>query len=310
VGIKMLADKGYEVNISPKDRPLEKKELIKFLKKKQYDAVLSLLTDKIDAEVMNSAPTVKIYANFAIGFNNIDTVEAKRRNIYVTNTPGGGADRVAEHAWALILALSCRIVEGDAYMRKGKFNGWDPMLLHGTKLAGKTLGILGTGRIGVDVARRGKNGFSMNIVYYDIVRNESIEKEFGATFYSSVDEVLKVSDVVSIHVPLLDSTHHLINSDRLKMMKPTAFLINTSRGPVVDENALVEALQNGTVCGAGLDVFEFEPELTKGLAKLPNVVMTPHIASGTEEARLDMARLSVTNIIDCMEGRVPKNIVV
>lgn len=309
LGIKMLTDKGYEVDVNPKDRPLTKKELIKALSKKQYDAVLTLLTDTIDAEVMDTAPTVKIYANFAIGFNNFNVEEAKKRKIYLTNTPGGGADRVAEHAWALILALTCRVVEGDTYMRNGKFKGWDPMLLHGTKLAGKTLGILGSGRIGADVAHRGKNGFGMNIAYYDIKRNEQLEKDFGATFYATVDEVLRVSDVVSIHVPLLDSTHHLINADRFKLMKNSAYLINTSRGPVVDENALVEALQNGIIRGAGLDVFEFEPEIARGLAKLPNVVMTPHIASGTEEARHDMAVLSATNIINTLEGGIPPNMV-
>jgi glyoxylate reductase len=310
VGIKMLTDKGYVVDVSPKDRPLTKKELIKLLNEKPYDAVLTLLTDQIDAEVMDSAPTVKIYANYAIGFNNINIEEAKKRNIFVTNTPGGGADRVAEHTWALILALSCRVVEGDTYMRKGKYNGWDPMLLHGSKLAGKTLGIIGTGRIGADVAHRGKNGFEMNIVYYDVKRNEQLEKDFGAVFYPTVDEVLKVSDVVSIHVPLLPTTHHLMNTDRFKMMKPSAYLVNTSRGPVVDENALVEALKAGTIRGAGLDVYEFEPELAKGLAMLPNVVMTPHIASGTEEARHEMAVLSAKNIIAVMEGGVPFNSVI
>lgn len=310
VGIEMLVNKGYEVDISPKDRPLEKKELIKILKKKQYDAVLTLLTDTIDAEVMDSAPTVKIYANYAIGFNNINVEEVKKRNIYVTNTPGGGADRVAEHTWALILALSCRIVEGDNYMKKGKYKGWDPMLLHGAKLSGKTLGIIGTGKIGADVAHRGKYGFGMNIVYYDVVRNENLEKELGAVFYSSVDEVLRIADVISLHVPLLESTHHLINAERLKIMKPTAYLINTSRGPVVDENALVEALRNGIIKGAGLDVYEFEPKLAKGLGKLQNVVLTPHIASGTEEARHEMALISAGNIIDVMEGRIPRNTVV
>jgi glyoxylate reductase len=309
LGIKMLTDKGYAVDISPKDRPLTKQELITYLKKKPYDAVLSLLTDPIDAEVMDAAPTVKIFANYAIGFNNIDIEAAKKRNVFVTNTPGGGADRVAEHTWALILALSCRITEGDVYMKKGKFKGWDPLLLHGTKLAGKTLGILGTGRIGSDVAHRAKNGFGMNVVYYDVKRNEQLEKDFGATFYPTVEEVLKISDVVSIHVPLLPSTQHLINADRLKLMKPTAYLVNTSRGPVVDENALVEALKNGVLRGAGLDVFEFEPKLAQGLAKLSNVVLTPHIASGTEEARHDMAVLSANNIINTLEGRRPDNMV-
>ncbi len=308
-GINLLKEKGYEVDISSEERPLTKVELIGALKAKQYDAVLTLLTDNIDAEVMDAAPSVKIYANYAIGFNNINVEEAKKRNIFVTNTPGGGADRVAEHTWALILSLTCRIVEGDSYMRNRKFHGWDPMLLHGSKLAGKTLGIIGTGKIGADVAHRGRHGFGMNIAYYDVVRNENLEKDLQAIFYQTVEEVLKISDVVSLHVPLLDSTHHLINTERLKIMKPTAYLINTARGPVVDENALVDALRNGVIRGAGLDVFEFEPELANGLVELPNVVLTPHIASGTEEARHDMAVISTSNIIDALEGSRPRNLV-
>jgi glyoxylate reductase len=309
-GIKMLKDKGYEVEVSPKNRPLTKKELIKYFEKDNYDAVLSLLTDTIDKEVMDKAPSIKIFANYAIGFNNFDLVEAKKRNIYMTNTPGGGADRVAEHTWALILALSCRIVEGDNFVKKGKYKGWDPLLLNGTKLSGKTLGIIGTGKIGADVAHRAKHGFMMDVVYYDIKRNEGLEKDFGAKFYSTVEEVLKVSDVISLHVPLIDSTHHLINEERLRMMKKSAFLINTSRGPVIDEVALVKALQEKTISGAGLDVFEFEPKLARGLTKLSNVVLTPHIASGTLEAREDMARLAASNIIEVLEGRVPFNNVV
>ncbi|MEN9613971.1 MAG: hypothetical protein RLZZ347_278 [Candidatus Parcubacteria bacterium] len=310
VGIKMLTDRGYAVTVSAKDRPLEKKELLKILKKGAYDAVLTLLTDPIDKEVLVAvSPTVKIFANFAIGFNNIDVEEAKKRNVYVTNTPGGGADRVAEHTWALILALTCRVTEGDVYMRKGKFKGWDPMIFHGTKLSGKMLGIIGTGRIGADVAHRAVNGFGMKLAYYDVRRNEELEKSFGAVFCATPEEVLKIADVVSIHVPLLPSTHHLINAERLALMKKTAYLVNTSRGPVVDENALVKALQLGTIAGAGLDVFEFEPKLAKGLAKLANVVLTPHIASGTAEARHEMAVLSAQNIIDTLEGKKPANLV-
>ncbi len=310
IGINKLIEKGYEVDISKKDRPLTKKELIKALNKKEYDAVLTLLTDIIDAEVMNAAPTVKIFANYAIGFNNLDIVEAKKRGIYITNTPSGGAERVAEHTWALILALTCRVVEGDSYMRKGKYNAWDPMLLHGDRIEGKTLGIIGTGRIGANVARKGKFGFGMNVIYYDIKRNEELEKQDAAIFCPTVEEVLKKSDIVSIHVPLLESTHHLINGDRLNLMKSSAYLINTSRGPVIDENALVYALENKIIKGAGLDVFEFEPKLAKGLTKLADVVITPHIASGTEEARQEMALVSTQNIIDCLEGRVPTNNVV
>lgn len=307
IGTKMLQDKEYELDISSKDRPLTKKELITALKQKPYDAVVTLLTDQIDGEVMDAAPSVKIFANFAIGFNNFNVEEAKKRGVVMTNTPGGGAERVAEHAWALILALTCRVVEGDKYLRAGKYKGWDPMLLPGTDLAGKILGIIGSGRIGADVAHRAKNGFMMNVVYYDIVRNEKLEKDFGAIFYPTVDEVLKVADVVSIHVPLTPQTTHIINADRLKLMKKDAYLINTSRGPVVDEKALVAALKAGTIRGAGLDVFEEEPKLAPGLTKLSNVVITPHIASATDKSRHDMATLSAQNIIEVLEGRPAKS---
>lgn len=307
LGIKRLLDKGYEVDVSKKDRPLTKKELIKALKKKPYDAVLSLLTDPIDREVFDAVPTAKIFANYAIGYNNIDLAEAKKRGIFVSNTPGGGADRVSEHAWALILALTCHVVDGDKYVRAGKYKGWDPMIFHGEKVSGRTLGIIGTGRIGSAVAHKAIHGFDMKVSYYDVVRNEKLEQDSGAVFHSSVDEVLKAADVVSIHVPLLPTTQHLINEERLKLMKPEAFLVNTSRGSVVDENALVKALQNKWIAGAGLDVYEFEPKLAKGLAKLPNVVLTPHIASATEEARHDMAVMSTDNIIAVMEGKNPPN---
>jgi len=309
VGLEMLKQKGVDVVVSEKDGPLTKAELIGELKKQKYDGILSLLTDQIDKEIFDAAPSVKIVANFAIGFNNIDVVEAKKRGIFVTNTPGGGADRVAEHTWALILALSCRVVEGDTFMRTGKFKGWDPMLLHGTKLAGKTLGIIGTGKIGADVAHRAINGFQMKVVYYDIIRNEKLENEYGAVFYPTVDDVLKIADVVSIHVPLTTETKYLMNEKRMGLMKKTAFLINTSRGPVVDESALVDALKKGKIGGAGLDVFENEPKMSDGLAELANVVLTPHIASGTLEARLEMSRLSAGNIIAFSEGKNPPNMI-
>jgi len=308
-GIKMLRDRGYEVDVSPLDRPLTKEELISFLSKKKYDAVITLLTDHIDAQVLDAAPTVKIFANFAIGFDNFDIPESKKRGVYLTNTPGGGADRVAEHAWALILALSCRIVEADRFMREGKYTGWDPMLFQGSRVKGKTVGLIGAGRIGTEVARIGALGFGLRVVYYDVVRNEGVEKIDGATFYPSVDEVLKQSDIVSIHVPLLETTHHLINADRLKIMKPNAILINTSRGPVIDEAALVAALKAGTIAGAGLDVFENEPAMAPGLADLPNVVLTPHIASSTVDSRTEMANLAATNVINTLDGGKPKDVV-
>lgn len=309
IGIKMLMDKGYEIDINPKDRPLSPKELVKNLKKKPYDGVLSLLTDKIDASVFDAVPSSKIFANYAVGFNNIDVVEAKKRGISITNTPGGLTESVAEHTFALILALTCRIVEGDTFVRKGKYDGWNPMLLLGTDLIGKTLGVLGTGRIGADVVHKAVRGFKMNAVYYDVVRNENLEKEYGAKFLATPEEVLKVSDVVSVHVPLMESTHHLINKERLALMKSTAYLVNTSRGPVIDEKALVEALKNKQIAGAGLDVFEDEPKMAKGLSNLSNVVLTPHIASATISARNEMSEMAAQNLTAFFEGQVPPNLV-
>ncbi len=307
IGISMLRERGHEVIISNKDRPLTKEELITELKSGQYDAVLSQLTDGIDKDVFDGAPSVKVFANYAIGFNNFDIEEGKKRGVFLSNTPGGGAERVAEFAVALMLALACRITEGDRFVRQGQYVGFDPMLFHGTELVGKTLGIIGTGRIGAEVARRVIKGFLMKVVYFDVTRNEALEKEFGAEFKSTVEEVLPVADFVSVHVPLMPATHHLINASRLRLMKSTAFLINTSRGPVLDEVALVEALKAGVIRGAGLDVYENEPNLSSGLKDLSNVILTPHIASSTTESREDMSRLAAENILSVLSGSRPAN---
>lgn len=308
-GVKILRDKGYEVDVSPHDRPLTRDELVSFLKKKGYDAVLSMAGDKIDSGVLDSTPATKIFANYAIGYDNFDIAEAKKRGIFLTNTPHGGVDRVAEHAWALILALSCKVVEGDRYMREGRFTGFDPMLFQGMKIRGKVLGLIGAGHIGTEVARIGALGFDMRIAYHDIVRNPGIEELHNATYWPTVEDVLKQADIVSLHVPLLDSTKHLMNPTRLRLMKTTSLLVNTSRGAVVDEAALIEALRSGTIAGAGLDVFEYEPALSKGLTELQNVVITPHIASSTVEAREDMARMAAQNIVDMLECGKPKDVV-
>ena len=309
-GIKILKDKGYTVDIYPKDQIMSHKELIKALKKGSYDAVISLLTDKIDSVVFDAAPTVKLFANYATGFDNIDIVEAKKRGIAVTNAPAPQtSESVAEHALALALALAARIVEADEFVRKGKYKGWDPMLFIGMDVLGKTLGIVGVGRIGGKVAHYA-SGLGLKVIYTDVARNEEIEKDSGAVFCSSVDELLPKADIVSIHVPLLDSTHHLINESRLRSMKPTAFLVNTSRGPVIDEVALTKALKDKTIAGAALDVFEFEPKLSPGLAKLPNVILTPHIASASLQTRDEMSEMAANNCIDFFEGRVPRNSVI
>lgn len=306
-GLSLLRKKGFTLDISVKDRPLTKRELIQALKKKPYDGVLCLLTDTIDGEVFGAAPNAKIFANYAVGFNNVDVEEAKKRGITVTNTPGALTGAVAEHTIALMFAIVKRIVESDTYLRKGKYKGWGPELFLGEELKEKKLGILGAGRIGARVAEIAKKGLGMSVIYYDIKRSEEFEKSCGAVFRTTLEEVLREADVVSIHVPLLPSTTHLINTDRLALMKKTAYLLNTSRGKVIDEAALVEALRTGVIRGAALDVFENEPKLAKGLATLPNVVITPHIASATKAARDGMAKLAADNLIAFFEGDTPPN---
>lgn len=310
IGLDMLKAKGFEVTVCPSksgEASLSQQKLISYLRKTPYDAVISLLTDIIDKKTLDSAPSVKIFANYAAGFNNIDLVETKKRSIVATNTPGVSSLAVAEHTIALVMALTTRIVEADTFTKRGKYRGWSPMSFIGTDFSGKTLGLIGVGSIGVEVAHMAVKGFNVKVIYYDVVPNEKLEKEYGAKRAKTVEEVFSEADIVSLHVPLLDSTRHIINAKSLKLMKKTAFLINTSRGPVVDEKALVDALKKKSIAGAGLDVFEFEPKLSKGLSKLSNVILTPHIASARESARNDMSRIAAQNVIDVLEGREPKN---
>ncbi len=305
---KMLREAGHEVDVSPKDAMLTHEELLAALTAKPYEAVLPLLTDKITADVFDAVPTAKIFANYAVGFDNIDLAEAKKRGVYATNTPcDSTSSSVAEHALALMVAAARRIVEADQYVRDGKYVGWAPMIFLTPDLVGRTLGIIGAGRIGSRLAHHASLGFGMKVIYFDVRRNEQFEKEFNAEYKATVEEVLREADYVSLHVNLTPETTHLINAERLKLMKPTAILVNTARGPVVDEAALVEALKNKQIAGAGLDVFEHEPELAPGLAALPNVVLTPHIASATIEVRDDMARIAAQNIIAALSGQVPPN---
>lgn len=306
-GLTMLAQKGFTIDVWQKETAPTKKELIRALKKGSYDAVLCLLTDTIDAEVFDAAPTVKLYANYADGFNNIDLVEAKKRGIIATNTPGVSSVAVAEHAVALMLSLALRIVEADDFMRKGKYQGFAPMNFIGTDLWGKTIGLIGVGHIGSDVAHIMKAGFGSRIIYFDVTQNSEVETSCGAVRKNTVEELLREADFVSIHVPLLPSTHHLMTAERIALMKPAAFLVNTSRGAVIDEKALVKALGDKKIAGAGLDVYEFEPKLTPGLTKLANVILTPHIASARDSVRNAMSEMAAQNIIDCFEGKEPGN---
>ena len=305
-GIKLLQEKGYEVEVFSRDEVIPREELLASVKGR--DAVLCLLTDKMNAEVFEAAgPQLKVAANYAVGFDNINLEDAKKHNVFTTNTPDVLTETVAEHAFGLILSIAQRITEGDRFTRAGKYKGWAPMLMLGNDVSHKTLGVLGLGRIGSRVAHHGARGFDMNVIYYDVKRNEAFEKEYGAEFVADPEELLKRADFISVHVPLLPITKHLINAERLKMMKPTAYLVNTSRGPVIDEAALADALKNKVIRGAGLDVFENEPQLAPGLAELENVILTPHAASATEETRAKMSEVAALNIIDALEGGRPRN---
>jgi len=303
-GIDMIV-KEHEVEINPYDRVLTREELLKAVKGK--DGILTLLTDRIDAEVFDAAgPQLKVVSNYAVGYDNIDVNEATRRRIVVTNTPGVLTETTADLAWTLIMSVARRIVEADRFTRAGRYDGWAPMLFLGQDIFGKTLGIIGMGRIGQAVARRAK-GFNMKVIYNDLKRiPEELEKELNATFVS-LDELLENSDFVSLHTFLSPETHHLINEDRLKNMKKTAYLINTSRGPVVDESALVKALKEGWIAGAGLDVYEFEPKLTPGLVECENTVLLPHIASASVETRTKMATMAAENLLAVLANKRPPN---
>ncbi len=268
--------------------------------------VLSLLTDRIDREVMEAAPHLKVISNFAVGFDNIDIAAATARRIVVTNTPDVLTETVADFAFCLILAAARRLVEADAYTRAGKWKTWEPLLLAGQDVYGATLGLIGLGRIGSAVARRAK-GFQMRVIYYDPFRREDLEKSLGIE-YKPFADVLRDADVLSVHVPLSDQTRHLIGREQFALMKKTAVFVNTSRGPVVDQRALTEALTNRRIFAAGIDVFEQEPvRADDPLLALDNVIVVPHIASASVPTRIRMATLAAENLAAVLQGTRPPN---
>jgi len=303
-GLEILR-KEFEMEVNPYDRVLLKEEIIKGLKGK--DGLLCLLTDPIDADVINSEPKLKMISSYAVGYNNIDAKTATKRGIPVSNTPGVLTDATSDMTWALLFSVARRIVEADKFTRAGRFKGWGPMLMHGQDVTNKTLGVVGAGRIGTAFALKSK-GFNMNVLYVDEKKNETLEKEVNAKKVT-FDELLKKSDFISLHVPLIPSTHHLIGEKEIKMMKKNAVLINTSRGPVVDEQALVFALKEKQIFGAGLDVYEHEPEITEELKKLDNVIIQPHSASATIETRTKMAIMAAENMVAGLKGEIPNNCV-
>ncbi len=288
------------------DRPATRQELLAGVR--DAEGLLCMVSDTIDAAVMDAAPSLKGVANYAVGYNNIDLAAAAERGIVVTHTPGVLTDATADLALALLLAASRRLVEGDALVRSGRWTGWGPMQLLGADLAGATLGIVGLGRIGTAVARRA-GGFGLQVLYWDRRRRTTEEETALGVRFAELDDLLSRSDFVSLHVPLADQTHHLIDAARLGRMKPTAVLVNTSRGPVVDEAALARALADGTIAAAGLDVYEHEPRVEPSLRALPNVVLAPHLGSAAIGTRTRMGLMAVENLLAACDGRRPPNVV-
>jgi len=295
----------YVIDVNADDRVLAKHELSARLQDRQ--GALTQLTDPIDRDVLESIPGVRVLSNIAVGYNNIDIETASRLGILVTNTPGVLTETTADFAWTLLMAAARRLVEGDQLSRSGRWTGWRLQLLLGHDVYGKTLGLVGFGRIGQAVARRAA-GFNMAVQYFDSqpIPRESVPAGVAAV---SLESLLSTSDIISVHVPLLPETRHLFNDRTFAAMKRTCIFINTSRGPVVDEKALARALATGTIAAAGLDVFEREPEIEPALLGLNNVVLAPHIASASHETRLKMCMIATQNLIAGLKGERPPNLV-
>ena len=301
-----IVRKQCKTEVFPYDRAMSRAELFDAIGDK--DGLLCLLSDTIDSALLEAAPRLRAISNLAVGYNNIDIAAATLRGIPVTNTPGVLTQTTADLTWALLMAAARRVAEGDRFTRAGRFGGWSPTLLLGTDVYGKTLGIVGMGRIGQAVAKRAA-GFDMRILYADPQPLEpDTERALHATRVE-LDTLLRESDFVTLHVPLTDATHHLIGSEQLRLMKPTAYLFNTARGSVVDEKALVAALQKKQIAGAGLDVFENEPHIAPELLNLENVVLLPHIGSASVETRTRMAVMAAENLVAALRGEVPPNCV-
>ncbi|BDU74303.1 2-hydroxyacid dehydrogenase [Mesoterricola silvestris] len=298
--------RSHDVSINPHDRALTREELLREVRGR--DAVITLLTDTIDAQVLDAAgPRCRIFANYAVGYNNFDLDAATARGVILTNTPGVLDEATATHAWALLLAAARRIPETDGFLRSGRWDGWGPLQFLGLDVDHATLGVAGLGRIGSRFAAKAA-AFDMRVIYHDVNPSPEFERNCGATFVDKAT-LLRESDFLSLHLPLLPGTRHFIGREELAAMKPTAVLINTGRGPLVDEAALVAALRAGVIRGAGLDVFEEEPRLAPGLAALDNVVLAPHTASATFRTRLAMGRIAVENVLSVLAGQPPSTCV-
>ncbi|MBL0174618.1 MAG: D-glycerate dehydrogenase [Ignavibacteria bacterium] len=302
-GMRILRER-TSLTMFPHDRLIAKTELVDAVR--EAEGLLAMLTDPVDADVISAAPKLKVIANCAVGYNNIDLDAARARGIVVTNTPGVLTDATADIAFALLISCARRIVESDRWLRARDFDGWAPMLFRGLDLAGRTVGIIGGGRIGQAMARRCALGFGMRVIYRSRNRNEEMEHACNA-HAADLDTLLRESDFVSLHVPLTPETRHMIGARELALMNPSAVLVNTARGPVVDEQALIAALREHRIFAAGLDVYEFEPAIPGELKALDNVVILPHIGSASFETRARMAVMAAENVVAVLEGREAMN---
>jgi glyoxylate reductase len=303
---QVLTVAGHSVDMFDTNEPPPRAELI--ARARGCAGIITMLSDSVDGEFLDAVgSSLRIVANYAVGFDNIDLPACRKRNIRVSNTPGVLTEATADLAWALILSAARNVAEGDRVMRAGQWQGWAPTQLLGLELRGATLGILGTGRIGSAVARR-STGFGMRVIYTDRSANAALEHELRAERVD-FDRLVAESDVLSLHIPMTPEARHLIGAAQFKAMKPTAVLVNTARGPIVDEAALVEALRSREIAAAGLDVYEHEPRLTPGLAELPNVVLLPHLGSATTITRGKMAAMAAENVVAVLAGREPPNAV-
>ena len=296
-----------DMEMWPEELPPPYEVLIE--KVRNVDGLLTLLTDKIDAALMEAAPKLEVISNLAVGYDNIDIPEATRRHIIVGNTPGVLTETTADLAFALIMAAARRVTEGDRFTRQGLWKTWGPMIMLGQDIHRATLGLVGLGRIGTEVAKRAK-GFDMKVLYYDPIRRSEVEEPLGVEYIPELSTLLSRSDFVSLHLPLCPETHHLIGAAQLAMMKPAAILVNTSRGPIVDQKALYEALKSHQIFAAAIDVTEVEPiSLEDPLLTLDNIIITPHIASASFATRTKMATMAAANLIAGLHGRIPPNCV-
>jgi glyoxylate reductase len=294
-----------DLYVNEEDRVLSKSELIAGIR--DADGVFTLVTDSIDREVLSAAPRLKVVANFGVGVNNVDLGVATELGIVVTNTPGVLTETTADLAWAMLMAAARRIPESDRFVRSRSFQAWGPTMMLGHDVFGKTIGIIGFGRIGQAVARRA-HGFSMRILFHDPGHDGTLVDELGL-IPASLDLIYREADFISLHVPLNAKTHHLLSDGAFALMKRTCIVVNTSRGPVIDEKALVRALQTRKIAGAALDVFEHEPQIEPELLEMDNVVMAPHIGSASYETRFKMSTMTANNLLSTLRGERPPNLV-